>query len=63
MLAEDKRDGTSLDTNGVAPQENSTNAEAMLRKRIRAAGSDLRGIFKDFDRTGRGVLSPADLQL
>eukprot|EP01051_Picozoa_sp_SAG22_P005564 SAG22_NODE_334_length_12094_cov_9.446019_8_plen_356_part_00 len=51
VVGEDKRDGTSLDTNGAAPREDASgaanaNAEATMRKRIRAAAGDLRTVFK-----------------
>ena len=38
------------------------NAEMLLRHRIRESGDDLRQIFSDVDRSGRGALSHDDLR-
>ena len=47
---------------GAEREDVTRNAEMLLRHRIRESGDDLRQIFSDVDRSGRGALSHDDLR-
>eukprot|EP01052_Picozoa_sp_SAG31_P069302 SAG31_NODE_28124_length_415_cov_0.810127_1_plen_71_part_10 len=59
-----RRDATALQMPNYGDQvsDDAGNSEMMVKRKVRMGFRGLRRAFKDLDRSGNGVLRPADFQ-